>query len=119
VERAVTKALNSTRRATVELLEGQAPIALIGLLAIAVIVAIHWFARPHIGAVERRMLEQGCTDCGTVVAVRRSAHSTPATFVEVQMADGSLRTVRAPDREFSVGDTVELKNGGLTLRGVF
>ena len=51
-----------------------------------------------------------------MVAVRRSAHSVPVTFVEVRMNDGSVRTLRAPARQFSVGDSVEVKDEALTLR---
>lgn len=99
--------------------EQQAPIALIGLLAIGVIVAINHLARPDAAAGTRLLDAPGCPQCGTVVAVRRSAHSVPVTFVEVQMADGSLRTVRGPGQGFSVGDVVEVRGEALTLRDVF
>jgi hypothetical protein len=98
------------------MMEGQAPIALVGLLAIGVIIAVNYFARPQIGAADRAPNATGCKGCGTVVAVRHSAHSVPVTYVEVQMTDGSVRTLRAPARQFSVGDTVEVKDDALTLR---
>ena len=116
MERAVTKASNVNLRAAAGLMEGQAPIALVGLLAIAVIVGINYFARPHLAAVDRTPDAMACKQCGTVVAVRRSAHSVPVTFVEVQMTDGSVRTLRAPGQHFSVGDSVEVKDDALTLR---
>lgn len=100
--------------------EGQVPITLIGLLAIAVILAINFLARPHLAAVDARLTGGAdCVDCGTVVAVRRSAHSVPVTFVEVQMLDGSVRTVRGPSQGFSVGDVVEVRGDALTLRDLF
>ena len=98
--------------------EQQAPIALIGLLAIGVIVAINYLSRPDSVAGDRRLDDPGCKQCGTVIAVRRSAHSVPVTFVEVHMADGSLRTVRGAGQEYSVGDVVEVRGEALTLRGV-
>ena len=117
-EHDVTRASNPGRRPVDA--EGQTPIAVIGLLAIGVIVAINYFARPHLEATDTRLLDApGCRQCGTVVAVRRSAHSVPVTFVEVQMRDGSVRTVRGPGQGFSVGDVVEVRGDALTLRDVF
>ena len=117
-EHDVTTASNPGRRPVDA--EGQTPIAVIGLLAIGVIVAINYFARPHLEATDTRLLyAPGCRQCGTVVAVRRSAHSVPVTFVEVQMRDGSVRTVRGPGQGFSVGDVVEVRGDALTLRDVF
>jgi hypothetical protein len=98
------------------MMEGQAPIALVGLLAIGVIVAVNYFARPQLGAPDQAPSAGDCRHCGTVVAVRRSAHSVPVTFVEVQMTDGSVRTLRAAARQFNVGDSVEVKDDTLTLR---
>jgi len=99
------------------MMEGQAPIALVGLLAIGVIVAVNYFARPQLGAATQAPNATDCKECGTVVAVRRSAHSVPVTFVEIQMTDGSVRTLRAPARPlFSVGDAVQVRNEALTLR---
>ena len=111
----MTKASNANPRAAAGMMEGQAPIALVGLLAIGVIVAVNYVARPQPGA-DRAPAATNCKGCGTVVAVRRSAHSVPVTFVEVQMSDGSVRTLRAPARQFSVGDSVEVKDDALTLR---
>lgn len=104
-------------RAAAGMMEGQAPIALVGLLAIGIIVAVNYFARPQPGAANRAPIATDCRQCGTVVAVRRSAHSIPVTFVEVQMTDGSVRTLRAPARQFSVGDAVEVKDDALAPRG--
>jgi hypothetical protein len=99
------------------MMEGQAPIALVGLLAIGVIVAVNYFARPQLASTDRAPDAMDCKGCGTVIAVRRSAHSVPVTFVEVRMADGSVRTLRAPALQFTVGDAVEVKDDALTLRG--
>ncbi len=112
----MTKASNMNPRAAAGMMEGQAPIALVGLLAVGVIVAVNYFARPQPGAAGRASSASDCKGCGTVVAVRRSAHSVPVTFVEVQMNDGSVRTLRAPARQFSVGDSVEVRDDALTLR---
>lgn len=103
-------------RAAAGMMEGQAPIALVGLLAIGVIVAVNYFARPQPGATAPAPNATECKECGTVVAVRRSAHSIPVTFVEIQMTDGSVRTLRAPSQKFSVGDSVEVKEDALTRR---
>jgi hypothetical protein len=98
----------------------QAPIAVVGLLAMAVILAVNFTARPHLGPIDSRLLNaKACPHCGTVVAVRRSAHSVPVFFVDVQMADGSLQTLRERDANYSVGDVVEVKGSALTLRDVF
>jgi hypothetical protein len=118
VEHAVTKAEGS--RAPAGMTERQAPIALVGLVAIAVIWVIHTLSAPPLAAPDGRLQgASGCGVCGTVVAVRRSAHSVPQTFVEVKMTDGSLRTVRSPTAAVSVGDVVELRGDGLTPRDVF
>ena len=85
-------------------MDGQAPIALIGLLAIAVIVAINFMARPHQSPVDSRLQNApACRHCGTIVAVRRSSHSVPVYFVDIQMPDGSLKTLREQDAGYSVG----------------
>ena len=114
----MTTATSTDRRRPAEA-EQQAPIALIGLLAIGVIVAVNYLARPDPVTGNRLLDVPGCKQCGTVVAVRRSAHSVPVTFVEVQMADGSLRTVRGSGEGFSVGDVVEVRGELLTPRDVF
>ena len=112
----MTKLSDVNPRAAAGMMEGQAPIALVGLLAIGVIVAVNYFARPPLELPARAPGAAACKECGTVMAVRRSAHSVPVTFVEVQMNDGSVRTLRAPARQFSVGDPVEIKDDALTLR---
>lgn len=116
MERAVTKATQLNPRGLASMLEGQAPIAAVGLVAIAVIIAVNYFARPPLLPSDPSASAADCKQCGTVVAIRRSAHSVPVTLVEVQMSDGSVRTLRSPGRQFSVGDTVEVTNDALTLR---
>lgn len=118
MERALTTASTSRRLAGPT--ERQAPVALIGLIAIGVIWAIHSLARPPLAATDTRLANApGCRACGTVVAVRRTAHSVPVTLVEVKMADGALRTVRGPAAPVSVGDVVEVRDDGLTPRDAF
>jgi hypothetical protein len=116
MECAVTKAVQGNPRVAAGMMEGQGPIAAVGLVAIAVIVAVNYFARPSTPASERAPVANSCRQCGTIVAIRRSAHSVPVTLVEIQMADGSVRTVRSPGPQFSVGDAVEVKDDALTLR---
>jgi hypothetical protein len=117
MEREVTKALQGNPRGAAGMLDGQAPIAAVGLVAIVVIVAINYFARPSLPSNDGAApAPRGCSQCGTIVAIRRSAHSVPVTFVEIQMADGSVRTVRSPGPQFSVGDAVEVKEDAVTLR---
>ena len=112
----MTKLSDVNPRAAAGMMEGQAPIALVGLLAIGVIVAVNYFARPPLDTTVRAPGAAACKECGTVMAVRLSAHSVPVTFVEVRMADGSVRTLRAPARQFSVGDAVEVRDDALTAR---
>ncbi len=98
--------------------ERQLPLALAGLVAIAAIVAVNVLGRPH--PDDTRLLQAtGCPECGTVVAVRRLGREEAGTFVEVQMRDGSRRTVREHGDGFSVGDVVEVRGDALTLRDVF
>jgi hypothetical protein len=94
----------------------QAPIALLGLAAIAIIALINAHARP--AAVDKApVVAAACsTDCGTVVAVTRSAHSSPVYFVEVQMLDGSMRVVQQLAAGFKVGDVVQVNGNALSLR---
>ena len=87
---------------------------LIGFAALATILAVNLLARPPDAA--DGALDGACEQCGRVVAVRRSAHSVPVTIVEIQMLDGSLRTVRGAAQPFSVGDLVEVRDDGLALR---
>jgi acid phosphatase class B len=98
-----------------ESLASQTALALAGLGAIGMIVLINLQARPLPAAASQMMV--ACNNCGTVVAVRRSAHSAPIFFVEVQMADGSLRIVQQLAAGFSVGDVVQVNGNALTLRG--
>jgi hypothetical protein len=114
----VTKA-SPSRRLLVRT-DRQVPTALIGLIAIGVIWAIHTLTRPPLAATDTRLLSAaGCRTCGTVVAVRRSAHSIPVTLVELRMADGSMRTVRGAAAAVSVGDVVEIQGDRLTPRDAF
>jgi hypothetical protein len=93
----------------------QAPIALLGLAAIAIIALINVNAAPAV-AVPPTIVASSCTDCGTVVAIRRSAHSSPVFFVEVQMLDGSTRVVQQLATGFKVGDIVQVNGNALSLR---
>jgi len=93
----------------------QAPIALMGLAAIAVITLINLNARPA-AALPPPGVAATCTECGTVTAIRRSAHSSPVYFVEVQMLDGSTRVVQQLSIGFKVGDFVQVNGNALSLR---
>ena len=79
----------------------QAPIALLGLAAIAIIALINANARPA-ADVPPQATTLACSDGGTVVAVRQSAHSSP---VVQQLAAG-----------FKVGDVVQVNGNALSLR---
>lgn len=94
----------------------QAPIALIALAVIAVITLINANARAPVPPVP--VVAFACSSCGTVTAVRRSAHSTPVYFVEVQMLDGSTRVIHQLAAGFNVGDIVQVNGNALTLRSV-
>jgi hypothetical protein len=107
-------------RRSARILDGQGPIALIGLTAIAVILAINLLSRSHLAPTDPRLLDSpNCTHCGTVVAVRRSAHSVPVYYIEVKLADGSTLTVREIATGLSVGDVVEVRGTALTPRDLF
>jgi Flp pilus assembly protein TadB len=93
----------------------QAPIALLGLAAIAIIALINANSRPA-PVVQPQVIASACVSCGTVVAVRRSAHSSPVFFVEVQMLDGSTRVVQQLAAGFKVGDVVLVTGNALSLR---
>jgi hypothetical protein len=93
----------------------QAPVALLGLAAIAIIALINLNARPA-AALPAAVVTSACVDCGTVVAIRRSAHSSPVYFVEVQMLDGSTRVVQQLASGFKVGDIVQVNGNALSLR---
>lgn len=98
-----------------ETFAAQAPVALLGLAAIAVIALINANTRPA-QAVPPQAITVACSDCGTVVAVRQSAHSSPVYFVEVQMLDGSTRVVQQLAAGFKVGDVVQVNGNALSLR---
>jgi hypothetical protein len=92
----------------------QAPLAVLALAVIAVIALINANARPP--APRQPIVAVACSTCGTVVAVRRSAHSSPIFLVEVQMLDGSTRVVQQSATGFKVGDIVQFNGNALTLR---
>jgi hypothetical protein len=92
----------------------EATIVLIGVAMIATIVLINVPSRPLPLTVPPTIA--ACQSCGTVVAVRRSAHSAPVYFVEIQMLDGSVRTVQQLAAGFNVGDIVQVNGNALTLR---
>lgn len=110
----MTTALKARRLAGA--MDGQVPIALTALVAMGVIFAVNLLDRPAPGTEARSAASPGCRECGTVVAVRRSAHSVPLNLIEVRMPDGSLRTLRSGTAAFSVGDVVELAGGAPVLR---
>jgi hypothetical protein len=93
----------------------QAPLALFGLAAIAIIALINANARPA-PLPPPQIIASACSNCGTVVAVRRSAHSSPVYYVEVQMLDGSHRVVQQLAAGFKVGDVVLVNGNALSLR---
>ncbi len=66
----------------------QTPLVVIGLAAIGMIFLINSHARPT--PPREKAVVYSCSECGTVVAVRRAAESY---VVEIQMLDGSLRTI--------------------------
>ena len=112
----MTKAIQGNPRGGAGMMDGQAWIAAVGLVAIAAIVAVNYFARPPLPAGDGQPAAGNCPQCGVIVAIRRSAHSVPVTVVEIQMTDGSVRTMRWPGPQFSVGDAVEVKDDALALR---
>lgn len=89
----------------------QTPLVVIGLAAIGMIFLIHSHARPT--PPREKAVVYSCSECGTVVAVRRAAESY---VVEIQMLDGSLRTIPQLAAAFNVGDIVRVNGGALTLR---
>jgi hypothetical protein len=98
-----------------ESFSAQAPLALLGLAAIAIIALINVNTRPVV-AVPPTIVASSCVDCGTVVAIRRSAHASPVFFVEVQMLDGSTRVVQQLASGFKIGDIVQVNGNALSLR---
>jgi acid phosphatase class B len=101
--------------ATPEKFDAETPLTIIGLAAIAMILLINSPARPT-AAAPAPHFAAACDNCGTVTAVRRSAHSAPVYFVEVQMLDGSVRTIQQLAAGFNVGDIVQVNGNALTLR---
>ena len=93
----------------------QTPLVVIGLAAIGMILLINSHARPTPSS-NKPVVVYACADCGTVVAVRRTAHSVPSYTVEVQMLDGSLRTIQQLATGFNVGDIVQVSGNALILR---
>jgi len=96
----------------------QTPLAVIGLAAIGMILLINSHARPtpaHARAAEK-IVVVACAECGTVVAVRRTADVELSYVVEVQMLDGSLRMIQQLAGRFNVGDIVQVNGNALTLR---
>ena len=92
----------------------QTPLVVIGLAAIGMIFLINSHARPT--PPREKVVVHSCSECGTVMAVRRAPDSAPSYIVEIQMLDGSLRTVPQMAASFNVGDIVRVNGGALTLR---
>jgi hypothetical protein len=92
----------------------QTPLVVIGLAAIGMILLINSHARPT--APREKAVVHSCSECGTVMSVRRAPNSTPSYIVEIQMLDGSLRTIPQMAAGFNVGDVVRVNGGALTLR---
>jgi hypothetical protein len=92
----------------------QTPLVVIGLAAIGMILLINSHARPT--APRETAVAYSCSECGTVMAVRRASNSTPSYIVEIQMLDGSLRTIPQMAAGFNVGDVVRVNGGALSLR---
>jgi hypothetical protein len=98
------------------MLKGQMPVVMVGLIAMAILIAIHLTSKPQGSTSDRLLGPATCPGCGTVVAVRRSAHSVPVYIVEIRKDDGSLMTVRRPEDAFRVGDLVEVNGDALAHR---
>lgn len=92
----------------------QTPLVVIGLAAIGMIILINSHARPT--PVREKTVAYACSECGTVVAVRRAADSPMLYIIDVQMLDGSLRAIPQLAASFSVGDIVRVNGAALTLR---
>jgi hypothetical protein len=105
--------IDPDRAAARDTFRAQAPMALLGLAAIATIALINVHARPF---PEGAVTVPGCGDCATVVAVHQSAHAAPTYFVELKMADGSHRVVQQFAAGFKVGDVVQVNGNALSLR---
>jgi hypothetical protein len=117
LEHQVTTASKRTGRLA-GLLDGEAPFALIGLIAMGAIFAVNLLGRTPTDT-SRVENARACVQCGTVVAIRHTAHATPTTLVDVRMRDGSLRTLRGAVAGFSIGDVVEVSGDSAALRDVF
>jgi hypothetical protein len=92
----------------------QTPLIVIGLAAISMILLINSHARPT--PQREKPVVYSCADCGTVVAVRRSAQPSPSYVVEVQMLDGSVRVIPHLTAGLNIGDIVQVSGNALTLR---
>jgi hypothetical protein len=92
----------------------QTPLVVIGLAAIGMIFLINSHARPT--PPREKAVVYSCSECGTVTAVRNAPNALPSVIVEIQMLDGSLRTVEQTAATFNVGDIVRVNGQLLTLR---
>lgn len=92
----------------------QTPLVVIGLAAIGMIFLINSHARPT--APREKVIVYSCSECGTVTSVRNAPNALPAVIVEIQMLDGSLRTIQQTAANFNVGDIVRVNGQALTLR---
>ena len=92
----------------------QTPLVVIGLAAIGMIFLINSHARPT--TPREKVIVYSCSDCGTVTSVRNAPNALPAVIVEIQMLDGSLRTIQQTAANFNVGDIVRVNGQALTRR---
>ena len=92
----------------------QTPLVVIGLAAIGMIFLINSHARPT--PPREKVIVYSCSECGTVTSVRNAPNALPAVIVEIQMLDGSLRTIQQTAANFNVGDIVRVNGQALTLR---
>ena len=92
----------------------QTPLVVIGLAAIGMIFLINSHARPT--PPREKVAVYSCSECGTVTSVRNAPTAMPSIIVEVQMLDGSLRTIPQAATSFNVGDIVRVNGQALTLR---
>ena len=92
----------------------QTPLVVIGLAAIGMIFLINSHARPT--PPREKVIVHSCSECGTVTSVRTAPNALPSVIVEIQMLDGSLRTIEQTAANFNVGDIVRVNGQALTLR---
>ena len=92
----------------------QTPLVVIGLAAIGMIFLINSHARPT--PPREKVIVYSCSECGTVTSVRNAPNALPAVIVEIQMLDGSLRTIQQTAANFNVGDIVRINGQAVTLR---